>query len=304
MRKIGATSGIIALVAVIFSPLPIAAFGIHVGPFYFHFPLAWHHRHHLYLRTNPNEARTRRNEANAARTGPTDRESRTETSTEVLASCPGVAPDVTSPPIDQIRKTVHPTADQEAALHDLSAASSQASDVIKSSCPASVPLTPVGRLDAVEQRLNATVKAIQIVRSPLERFYQALNDEQKRQFSTISSPVENAGSADMRALCSQQAGSFIKLPVQRIEEVVQPTAQQQSALDDLKSATQNAGDQLQSSCSTAIPKSPVARLDTVETRLNTVADAIRAIRPSLKNFYASLSDDQKAKFNMIGPSEN
>jgi LTXXQ motif family protein len=48
----------------------------------------------------------------------------------------------------------------------------------------------------------------------------------------------------------------------------------------------------------------VARLDTVETRLNTVADAIRAIRPSLKNFYASLSDDQKAKFNMIGPSEN
>ena len=106
MRKIGVTSGIIALVAVIFSPLPTAAFGIHVGPFYFHFPLAWHHRHHLYLRTNPNEARTRRNEANVARTEPTDRESRTETSIEVLESCPGVAPDVTNPPVDQIRKTV------------------------------------------------------------------------------------------------------------------------------------------------------------------------------------------------------
>jgi LTXXQ motif family protein len=305
MRKIGTIFGITAVASVVLAPLPTAAFGIHVGPFYFHFPLIWHHRHHLYMRTNPNEARTRRHEANAPRTEPTDRELRTETSTEVLESCPGIAPDVTNPPIDQIRQTVHPTADQEAALHDLSAASSQASDAIKSSCPASVPLTPVGRLDAVEQRLNATLKAIQIVRSPLQRFYQALSDEQKRQFNTISSSIENAGSAtDMAALCSQQAGGFIKLPVQRIEELVQPTAQQQSALEDLKNATQNAGDQLRSACPTAVPKSPVARLDTVEARLNAASDAIRAIRPSLKSFYASLSDDQKAKFNMMGPGEN
>jgi hypothetical protein len=92
--------------------------------------------------------------------------------------------------------------------------------------------------------------------------------------------------------------------VQRIEQVVQPTAQQQSAFDDLKKATQNAGDQLRSSCPTAVPKSPVARLDTAETRLNAMADAIKAIRPSLRNFYASLSDDQKSKFNMMGPREN
>jgi ABC-type transporter MlaC component len=158
---------------------------------------------------------------------------------------------------------------------------------------------------ALDQRLNATVKAIQIVRGPLERFYQALSEEQKQQFNTISNSVENAGSAtDMAALCSEQAGSFIKLPVQRIEEMVQPTAQQQSAFDDLKSATENAGDRLRSSCPTAVPKSPVARLNTVEAQLNAVADAIRAVRPSLKNFYASLSDDQKARFNMMGPREN
>jgi hypothetical protein len=87
---------------------------------------------------------------------------------------------VTNLPIDQIRQTVHPTADQEAALDDLSAASTQASDVIKSSCPSSVPLTPIGRLDAAEQRLDATIKAIKVVYSPLERFYEALSDEQRR----------------------------------------------------------------------------------------------------------------------------
>jgi hypothetical protein len=209
---------------------------------------------------------------------------------------------VTNLPIDQIRQTVHPTADQEAALDDLSAASTQASDVIKSSCPSSVPLTPIGRLDAAAQRLDATIKATQVVRSPLERFYEALSDEQRRQFNAMNGSTEGTPSAgNMAAVCNQQAGSLIDLPVQRIEQVVQPTAQQQSAFDDLKKAAQNASDQLQSSCPTAVPKSPVARLDTIETRLSAMADAIKSVRPNLQTFYASLSDEQKARFNTMGP---
>jgi LTXXQ motif family protein len=50
-----------------------------------------------------------------------------------------------------------------------------------------------------------------------------------------------------------------------------------------------------------MPKSPVVRLDTVETRLTAMVDTIKAVRPNLKNFYASLSDDQKARFNTMGP---
>ena len=238
----------------------------------------------------------------AARTEQADRQALAETNTAALESCTGLAPGVTNLPIDQIRQTVHPTTDQEAALDDLSAASSQASDVIKSSCPSSVPLTPIGRLDAAEQRLDATIKAIQIIRSPLERFYQALSDEQRQRFNAMNGSTEGAPSAgNMVAACSQQGGSFIDLPVQRIEQVVQPAAQQQSAFDDLKKAAQKAGDQLQSSCPTAVPKSPVGRVDTVETRLSAMADAIKSVRPDLNNFYASLSDEQKARFNTIGP---
>jgi LTXXQ motif family protein len=238
----------------------------------------------------------------AAKTEQADRQALAETNTAALESCTGLAPGVTNLPIDQIRQTVHPTADQEAALDDLSAASSQASDIIKSSCPSSVPLTPLGRLDAAEQRLQATIKAIQIVRSPLERFYQALSDEQRQRFNAMSGSTEGARSAgNMVAACSQQGGGFIDLPVQRIEQVVQPTAQQQSALGNLKNAVQKAGDQLQSSCPTALPKSPVARVDTVETRLKAMTDAITSVRPDLSNFYASLSDEQKARFNTMGP---
>jgi hypothetical protein len=238
----------------------------------------------------------------AARTEQADREALAETNAAAVESCTGLAPGVTNLPIDQIRQNVHPTADQEAALDDLSAASSQASDIIKSSCPSSVPLTPIGRLDAAEQRLDATIKAIQIIRSPLERFYQALSDEQRQRFNAMNGSTEGAPSAgNMVAACSQQAGGFIDLPVQRIEQVVQPTAQQQSALNDLKKAAQKAGDQLQSSCPTAVPKSPVARVDTIETRLTAMADGIKSVRPDLQNFYASLSDEQKAKFNTMGP---
>jgi LTXXQ motif family protein len=238
----------------------------------------------------------------AARTEQADRQALVETNTAALESCTGLAPGVTNLPIDQIRQTVHPTADQEAALDDLSAASSQASDIIKSSCPTSVPLTPIGRLDAAGQRLDATIKAIQIVRSPLERFYQALSDEQRQRFNAMNGPTESAPSAgNMVTACSQQGGGFIDLPVQRIEQVVQPSAQQQSAFNDLKKAAQKASDQLQSSCPTAVPKSPVARVDTVETRLAAMADAIKSVRPDLQNFYASLSDEQKAKFNTMGP---
>jgi len=309
MPKIGAILGITALVAVVFFSLPAAAFGIHLGPFYFHVPFVGHHsRHHLHMRANPNEARPRPNDVSggrgryAAKTEQANREALAETNTAALESCTGLAPGVTNLPIDQIRQTVHPTADQEAGLDDLRAASSQASEIVKSSCPSSVPLTPVGRLDAAEQRLEATIKAIQIIRPPLERFYQALSDEQSRQFNAMNGSTEGARSpSNMAALCSQRAGSFIDLPVQRMEQVIQPTAQQQSAFDDLKKAAQNASDKLQSSCPTAIPLSPAARLDTVEMRLKTMADAIKAVRPALENFYASLNDEQKARFNMMSP---
>jgi LTXXQ motif family protein len=238
----------------------------------------------------------------AARTEQADREALAETNTAALESCTGLAPGVTDLPINQIRQTVHPTADQEAALDDMSAASSRASDIIKSSCPSAVPLTPIGRLDAAEHRLDATIKAIQLVRSPLERFYQALSDAQRQRFNAMNGSSGGAPTAaNMTAACSQQGGSFLDLPVQRIDQVVQPTAQQESAFDNLKRAAQKAGDQLQSSCPTAVPTSPVARVDIVETRLTAIADAIKSVRPDLQNFYASLTDEQKAKFNTMGP---
>ena len=70
MRKIGAIMGIAALAALVSSHLPAGAFGIHLGRFYFHLPLAGHHNRHYPMRTNRNEARTRPNDLLAVAIAP------------------------------------------------------------------------------------------------------------------------------------------------------------------------------------------------------------------------------------------
>jgi hypothetical protein len=223
-------------------------------------------------------------------------------------SCSGLAPGVTDLPIEQIRRKIHPTGDAAAALDGLSAAAFKASDVVQASCPTEAPLTPMARLDAAEKRLEAMLQAVAIMRDPLAKFYDALGEEQKQRFDALGSAGTTRagwapGGGDQASLCGQQDG-VTNLPVQRIERVVAPNADQQGAFDDLKKAAKDAADQLQASCPTQVPQTPVARLDAVDKRLNAMVDAMNVVRPKLAAFYAALNDQQKAKFNTMGPPQS
>ena len=234
-----------------------------------------------------------------------DRQALVETNTRGVQSCGSLAPGVTDLPIAQIQRTVRPTADQSTALDELNAAVTKASDIVAASCPKDIPLTPVGRLDAAVKRLAATIKAIDTLRSPLANFYGGLSDEQKQRFDAMGSS-ERAGSpgGDLAQLCGQQGGSVTNLPIQRIEEVVQPTGQsQQDAFNALKQASADAANQLQSSCPGQMPQSPVERLDAVEARISAMLEAMKTVRPKLQQFYASLDDEQKARFDTMGPPQ-
>jgi len=246
--------------------------------------------------------------AKSSKSRQVNREALAETEAEAVQSCGGLAPDVTDLPIDQIRQTVHPTTEQAAALDDLSSALSKAKGIVEASCPKTVPLTPVGRLDAAEQRLVGTIQAVQIVRSPLEKFYDALSEEQRQRFVTMSSSRRAEGGqgsaaagGNLAMMCSQQGESFTNVPVQRIEQVIEPNAQQQGAFDELKKASEQAAREFQASCPTHMPQTPAARFDAVKTRLSAMVNAMKTIRPKLEQFYASLSDEQKARFNTMGP---
>ena len=57
--------------------------------------------------------------------------------------------------------------------------------------------------------------------------------------------------------------------------------------------------ELEKSCPTEAPQNPADRLDASTKRLNVMIQAVNSIRPALNNFYASLNDDQKARFNVM-----
>jgi hypothetical protein len=89
--------------------------------------------------------------------------------------------------------------------------------------------------------------------------------------------------------------------VQRIEEVVKPTGPQQTALDQLNQVSAKAADELRASCPAQTGgESPTARLDAMNNRLDAMVLAAKTLRPTLRTFYASLSDEQKAQFNSMG----
>jgi hypothetical protein len=230
---------------------------------------------------------------------------------DVTQSCGGFAPGVTGFPIDRIRHAIQPTGEAVAALDELNDASSKASNVLSAACPSEPPLTPLARLDAVETRLEAMRKAIQIVRPPLASLYDSLSDEQRHRVNAIATEenrpgrataaADTSGADTLASLCSSQSESFTKLPVQRIEEVVKPTGPQQAALDQLKQASAKAADELRASCPAQTGgESPTARLDAMNNRLDAMVQAAKTLRPTLRTFYASLSDEQKAQFNSMG----
>jgi ABC-type transporter MlaC component len=217
---------------------------------------------------------------------------------------------VTDLPIDKIQQSLQLNDDQLKSLDALKAASSQASEALKASCSGELSLTPLGRLDTVQKRLDGMVQAWSTLRTPLDDFYNSLNDEQRQRFAALgpassarSSRRGSASGDNLAALCSSRTENFTRVPVQRVEQAVKPTQQQQDALEKLKAASTEAANQLQASCPAQSPQTPLERFDAVGKRLNAMAGAIGTVRPALADFYSSLTDEQKARFNTLGPPQ-
>jgi len=56
-------------------------------------------------------------------------------------------------------------------------------------CPTYKPITPAVRIDAMEKRLDAMLRAVNTVQPALQKFYGSLTDEQKERFNRLA-PVQ------------------------------------------------------------------------------------------------------------------
>ncbi len=215
---------------------------------------------------------------------------------------------ITAWPFADIEKKVGLNDDQKALLGDVRKAAADAAATFKASCPSenAFPLTPPGRLTAMTARLQGTLDAIKVVRPALEKFYASLSDEQKERFNALG-PKNIANNAEANAALPQDAKScaeakpgLANLPIEKIADVVKPTDAQQGDLDQLQDATNKAVSLLQAACPDETPLTPPGRLAAMEKRLQAMVDAAKTVKPALDSFYASLSNEQKARFDRIG----
>jgi hypothetical protein len=56
---------------------------------------------------------------------------------------------------------------------------------MQAACPDETPITPPGRLEAMEKRLQAMIDAAKTVKPALESFYSSLTSERKARFNRI-----------------------------------------------------------------------------------------------------------------------
>jgi hypothetical protein len=141
------------------------------------------------------------------------------------------------------------------------------------------------------------------VRPPLDKFYGLLNDEQKARLTALGqrSARRHTTSAPTEASCGDSQAGVTAWPAAEIDKTVRPTDAQRDGLATLQDATAKASDMLKSSCAPETALTPPARLAAVGKRLDTMLQAVKTVRTALDPFYASLSDEQKAAFDAIGP---
>lgn len=108
---------------------------------------------------------------------------------------------------------------------------------------------------------------------------------------------------DQSALACQQPDRTAAI-VGRIRAEVRPSAAQMPLLQKLGKALGMTSGSMAKACPQTIPPQPVARLQLMQSQLQTLTMAIDIVRPPLQQFEQSLDARQKKQFAALGPAGN
>jgi len=192
-------------------------------------------------------------------------------------------------------------------LDQLKDATAKAVNLLQSNCPIDLPSTPTGRLSQMRQRIQTMLQALQIVRPPLDKFYQSLSDEQKERFIALEGQPNARATRTARQqpnpaqACGGSGKQITSISISQIQQLLHPNDAQQAALQELNDANAKAATVLNQNCTQDNAITPPARLAGMEMRLSAMLQALDTVQPALAKFYNSLTDEQKAQFEAIGP---
>jgi LTXXQ motif family protein len=124
-------------------------------------------------------------------------------------------------------------------------------------------------------------------------------------YATVGRSSKSGGARAIGTdLCSGQTAGLTDWPIERIAQVVEPDDAQRAALDDLKGATAKALEVLEAACPAALSSTPTGRIEAMGVRLDAMLQAVKLLRPAIEKVYLSLNDEQKARFNALGPDDD
>ena len=224
-----------------------------------------------------------------------------QTMSPVNRMCGDDSRDIADVPIDQIQRAIEATRVQRDALDDLGNASIRAARAIRDACPKQATLTAPGRLAAMQQRIEAMITAVAIMRPPLAKLYALLRQEQKVRFNALATDPRKAAASNGLPQCGGSAAAAPDWPVDEIERRLRPNKAQRVALQTLRDANTRAAELIRTSCpDVKSATTPPARLAATARRLDVILQAIKPVRKALDEFYATLSNEQKAQFEGVG----
>jgi hypothetical protein len=191
----------------------------------------------------------------------------------------------------QIEQRVAPTQAQQADFNNLRSAMIQAEERVNSVCsPPFATSSPPERLKAITDRLWALRQAMLLLRTPLEKAYDSLSDAQKAQLNAKKSAVKIA--------CTD-VFTGMSWPRDQLEQAIQPNDEQRGSLETLRLVSLQMAQAIADSCPSQPLASPVQRLDAAGDRLNNLLYAAMIFSRTFGNFYASLTEEQKAGLRAV-----
>jgi LTXXQ motif family protein len=241
----------------------------------------------------------------AAYTGPSPFGRRHRRVPQLQQLCGDDSREIAGLPIDQIRQAIQPNEALRAALDDLANALISAAQMIRASCPTQTAFTAPDRLAVMQQRIEAMIGAELAVQPPLGKFYDLLDDAQEARLNALAEDRRKMSAANGTTEapaqgCGAAQPAALQWPADAIEARLHPNDTQRAALKVLQDANARAVDILNAECQPKDAITPPARLDAVDGRLDAMQQAVNLVRAALEDFYATLSDEQKAQFEAIG----
>jgi hypothetical protein len=118
-----------------------------------------------------------------------------------------------------------------------------------------------------------------------------------------ASRAPNAVADQLAEMCGDDSREIAGLPIDRIQQAIQPNDAQRAALDDLANASIKAAQQIKAACPAQIALTAPGRLAAMQQRIEAMISAVETVQPALQKFWDLVNDEQRARLNAIAQDQ-